>query len=302
MLVTTLAVFLSLALVVTAGCQASEEPGTATVQDKLKESGIQEKDKISIGVATFEPLMGMQRNGVYSGFDIEIARYIAASLGFAGDDKIEFVPIATEDRVASLQGGRVDLVVASFSITEERQKLISFAGPYLVTTQEVLVPIANRDKIRTLEDLSNPEYRICASGGSTTETELKRRGVNVLVLQTVRDCLNGVREGDYDAMSSDETILAGFRSEYPGEFEIVDLPFGTSELLGIGVPIGNPALRDLVAYFLNRSYLLGQSGQASPWLVAYNNTLGPWLGAGRTQPQPLEVPNLVDFTDKVNQQ
>lgn len=117
-------------------------------------------------------------------------------------------------------------------------------------------------------------------------------------MKTVGDCVAGIRAGRYDAVSSDETILAGFLARHPKEFEIVDMPFGTSELLGVGVPIGDPALRDLVAFFLQKSYQQGRDEQASPWQTSYNRTLGPWLKAEKRQPQPLEVPKLVDFDDK----
>ena len=292
------AVTLSLTLAAGAGCDSQRKPQLSSVQEKLKASHIYGQTKLKVGVATSEPLMGTLNNGVYAGFDIEIARYIATSLGYAGDERIDFVQLATEDRVPALQGGRVDIVVSGFSITEERRKLVSFAGPYFVTTQEVLVPSRLKDKIRTIEDLRNPAYRVCTSGGSTSESELEKHQIRALVVKNVVDCVRGIREGRYDTVSSDETILAGFRSEYPKEFEIVDMPFGTSESLGIGVPITDPALRDLVAYFLNKSYLMGRDGKNSPWLTAYNKTLGPWLEANRPQPPPLDVPELVDFDDK----
>ncbi|MGV9216247.1 transporter substrate-binding domain-containing protein [Micromonospora sp. RB23] len=295
---TTLAVALTLTLAAAAGCDSRKEPDLQSVQEKMRESHIYGQSKLRIGVATNEPLMGDLRNGQHIGFDVEIGRYIAASLGYEGEQQLEFVSVATEDRIPYLQGGTVDLVVSSFSMTEERKKLVSFAGPYFVTTQEVLVPVRLKDEIRTIEDLRNPKYKICTSGGSTTETELEKRQVKALVVKDVWDCVNGIRAGRYDAVSSDETILAGFLATYPKEFEIVDLPFGTSELLGIGVPIGDPALRDLVAFFLQKSYLQGRDGQASPWQTAYNRTLGPWLRIEKSQPQPLEVPKLVDFDDK----
>ncbi|MGI5212935.1 transporter substrate-binding domain-containing protein [Plantactinospora sp. CA-290183] len=293
---TTVAVVATLLLAAGAGCDSQQEPKLATVQQKLEESHIYGQSKLRIGVAAFEPLMGVLENGRYVGFDIEIARYIAASLGYAGDERIEFVQLLTEDRIPALQGGRVDILVASFSITEDRQKLVSFAGPYFVTTQEVLVPARLKDRIRTIEDLR--KFRVCTSGGSTSEAELGRHEVKVLVVKNVRDCVAGIRDRRYDAVSSDETILAGFRSLYPTEFEIVDMPFGTSEQLGVGVPISDPALRDLVAFFLHKSYLAGRNGRTSPWLTAYNQTLGPWLQAEREQPPPLQVPQLVDFDDR----
>ncbi|MEU0551216.1 transporter substrate-binding domain-containing protein [Micromonospora sp. NPDC005979] len=295
---TTLAVALTLTLAAAAGCDSRKEPDLPSVQEKMRESHIYGQSKLRIGVATNEPLMGDLRNGQHIGFDVEIGRYIAASLGYQGEQQLEFVSVATEDRIPYLQGGTVDLVVSSFSITEERKKWVSFAGPYFVTTQEVLVPVRLKDEIRTIEDLRNPKYKICTSGGSTTEVELEKRQVKALVVKDVWDCVDGIRAGRYDAVSSDETILAGFLATYPKEFEIVDLPFGTSELLGIGVPIGDPALRDLVAFFLQKSYEQGRDGEASPWQTAYNRTLGPWLKAEKRQPQPLEVPKLVDFDDK----
>ncbi|MFG3687714.1 transporter substrate-binding domain-containing protein [Micromonospora sp. NPDC047740] len=295
---TTVAVALTLTLAAAAGCDNRREPPLPSVLDKLRESHIDGQPRIKIGVATTEPLMGELRNGTHTGFDVEIGRYIASSLGFEGDQRIEWVALSTEDRIPALQAGTVDLVVSSFSITEERKKLVSFAGPYFVTTQEVMVPTRLKDRIRTIEDLREPGYRICTSGGSTTEAELEKHAVKAYVVKDVGDCVEGIRKGRYDAVSSDETILAGFLSRYPTEFEIVDMPFGTSEQLGIGVPIGDPALRDLVAFFLHKSYLEGRSGISSPWLTAYNRTLGPWLKGGRSQPQPLDVPKLVDFDDK----
>ncbi|MFI6272675.1 transporter substrate-binding domain-containing protein [Micromonospora zamorensis] len=294
----TLAVALTLTLAAAAGCDSRQEPDLPSVQEKMRETHIYGQSKLRIGVATNEPLMGELRNGQHVGFDVEIAKYIAASLGYEGDQRLEFVPVATEERIPALQGGTVDLVVSSFSITEERKKVVSFAGPYFVTTQEVMVPTRLRGKISTIEDLRNPDYKICTSGGSTSEAELGGHQVKALVVKTVGDCVAGIRAGRYDAVSSDETILAGFLARHPKEFEIVDMPFGTSELLGIGVPIGDPALRDLVAFFLQKSYQQGRDEQASPWQTSYNRTLGPWLKAEKRQPQPLEVPKLVDFDDK----
>ncbi|MFY1689308.1 transporter substrate-binding domain-containing protein [Plantactinospora sp. WMMB782] len=296
---TTLAVVLTLLLAAGAGCDSQRGPEPPSVQEKLKQSHIYGQSKLRIGVATFEPLMGVrEEDGTYRGFDIDIARYLAASLGYAGDERIEFVHLATEDRIPALQSGQVDIVVSSFSITEERQKLVSFAGPYFVTTQEVMIPVALKNQVRTIEDLRTPGFRVCVGGGSTTEAELEKHEVKTLVVKNVRDCVQGMIDNKYDAVSSDETILAGFRSSYPTRFEIVDMPFGTSEQLGVGVPISDPALRDLVAFFLQKSYLEGRAGRTSPWLSAYHRNLGPWLGPDRQQPPPLNVPDLVDFDEK----
>ncbi|GAA2714771.1 transporter substrate-binding domain-containing protein [Micromonospora olivasterospora] len=295
---TTAAVALTLTLAAAAGCDSRQPPKLPSVAEKLRESNVYGQPKIRIGVSTTEPLMGELSGGAHVGFDIEIARYLAAQLGFEGDQRIEWVSLATEDRIPALQGGTVDMVVSSFSMTEQRETQVTFAGPYFVTTQETMIPVRLRDRVRTIEDLQNKEIRVCTSGGSTTQAELRNHQIQASVVKDVGDCVQGIMEGRYDAVSSDETILAGFLSQHPKDLLIVDMPFGTSELLGVGVPIGDPALRDLVAFFLNKSYLQGRQGLSSPWLTAYHRTLGPWLKVPKSQPQPLDVPELVDFDDK----
>ncbi|RGC70895.1 ABC transporter glutamine-binding protein GlnH precursor [Micromonospora sp. MW-13] len=295
---TTVAVALTLTLAAAAGCDSRQESPLPSVNEKLRETHIYGQPTLKIGVSTTGPLMGELHGGTYTGFDVEIARYIAAQLGYEGDKRIEWVPVATEDRIPAIQGGAVDLVVSTFSMTDEREKLVSFAGPYLVTTQEAMVPTRLKDSIRTIEDLRDPRYKVCTSGGSTTEAELGKHQIRVFVVKEVGDCVDGILEGRYDAVSSDETILAGFLSKHPKDFTIIDMPFGTSEQIGVGVPISDPALRDLVAFFLDKSYQQGRKGLSSPWLTAYHQTLGPWLRAPKVQPPPLNVPKLVDFDDK----
>ncbi|MEV0327542.1 glutamate-binding protein [Micromonospora echinospora] len=294
---TALAVTLTLSLAAVAGCDSRQEPEFPSVQEKLRETQVHGQPKLRIGVAILDPLLDEEKNA-FVNFEAEIARYVAASLGYEGDRRIDLVPLATEDRIPALQSGEVDLVVSSFSMTKERESQVLFAGPYFVTTQEVLIPIRLKDRVRTIEDLRDPKLRVCASGGSTSEAELEEHGIRPRVVKNVSDCVRGIREGRYDLVSSDEAILAGFRSQFPTEFQIVDMPFGTSERIGVGVPIGDPALRDLVAYFLDKSYQQGRRDGSSPWLTAYHKTLGPWLKADLPQPQPLNVPDLVDFDDK----
>ncbi|GAB3855944.1 hypothetical protein GCM10029963_51490 [Micromonospora andamanensis] len=81
---TTTAVALTLLLGAAAGCDSQREPELPSVQEKLRESHIWGQPVLRIGVADDEPLMGEVRNGVHVGFDVEIARYIAASLGYEG--------------------------------------------------------------------------------------------------------------------------------------------------------------------------------------------------------------------------
>lgn len=300
---TAVAVTLTLTLSAGAGCDSRRDPPVPSVRDKLEKSQIFGRAKLRIGVAGDQPLMSYQdKDGRFSGFDIEMAKYLAASLGYRGEGRIEFVPLSTGDRIMALQASQVDMVVASLSITEERRKHVALAGPYLVTQQKVMIPVALKGRITTIEDLRDPAYKVCVSGGSTTEQELKRREIRALVVDNVRDCAEGLRAGRYHAFSSDETILAGFYAEHPTDFEIIKLPFGATEQLGVGVPITDPDLAELVAYFLDKSFREGEKKGTSPWLTAYNTTVGPWLHLEpprrAQQPKPLGVPTLTDFEDK----
>lgn len=295
---TMIAVTLTLALTAVAGCQSRQDPKLPSVQDKFREARLIGKERLRIGVAEDEPLMGTAKSGNRSGFDIAIARYIAESLGY-DDKRLDLVSLSTTgDKIGALLKSEVDLVVASLSITPDREKLISFAGPYLITTQAVLIPVRMKGKIRTMGDLK--KYQVCASGGSTTEKDLLNRGVQVLPENTPKDCFEGLLEGKYDAMSSDETLLAGFWSQHREDFEILELAFGTHERLGVGVSRNNKALRELVAYYLNKSYQAQERGEDTDWLVAYRSYLRPWLGEAK-QPEPVDVPELRDFDDRAPQ-
>lgn len=295
---TTIAVTLTLVLASAASCQGQNQPKQPSVLELREQSTISKRDKLRIGVSEDFPLMGYIDNGVRKGFDVELARYIATSLGFGSDERIEWVSLITEERVTALKQGRVDIVVASFSITPERQREVGFAGPYLITTPEVLIATEYADRIRTIPDLRKPEFRVCAAGGSTTEKTLIAKKIPFDEWSTAADCRDGILNGTYHAMLSDATILAGFRSQHPDELTMVGMPFGVDESLGIGVPLEDAALRNLITYFLAKSFDQAESGRSTAWQAAYNNNLGHWLGPAE-QPRPLNVPDLVDYEDKV---
>lgn len=299
---TSVSVVAMLMLATAAACNEQEADTRPSVQQRLEESRIWGQAQLRIGVASNEPLMGEIKDGVRGGFDVEIARYLARELGYETDKDIEFVDVHTDDRMEYLIGGRVDMVVASLSYTKERAEHIGFAGPYLVTRQSFLVPKSMEGRLKQLDDFRAEDIKTCSSGSSTTETELDERGFNVSLVEDLQDCVDGILAGDFQAMSSDKTILAGFRSRHSRDLVSVDLPLGAIEQISVGVPKGDTALRDLVAHFLMKSYLAGRKTGVSPWRIAYNSTLGPWYKdpAGVTQPEPQNVPDLVDFDDKVS--
>jgi glutamate transport system substrate-binding protein len=128
----------------------------ASVVDKVKDT-----KTLNIGVKPDQPGLGLQSSsGQYSGFDVDVARYIAKKLGAT---KIKFVPTLSANREAFLQQGKVDLVVATYSVTPERQKVVSFAGPYYIAHQDILVR-ANDSSIKRPGDLKGK--KVCSGQGS----------------------------------------------------------------------------------------------------------------------------------------
>src|SRR5581483_1824455 len=120
-----------------------------TVHSYLKHSGIAGRAELRIGVFPDEPLMSYRRpdrpNSTkladYSGFDVEIARSLARYLGY-NEDAVQLIETQVQDRERNLADNRVDIVIASYSITEERKQRVAFAGPYLPTQPEVLMRAA----------------------------------------------------------------------------------------------------------------------------------------------------------------
>ena len=185
-----------------------------------------------------QPGLGLQSSsGQYSGFDVDVASYVANKLGAT---KINFVPTLSANREAFLQQGKVDMVVATYSITPERQKVVSFAGPYYVAHQDILVR-ANDNSIKQADDLKGK--KVCSGQGSASGDrieELYGSEVNLIRLPGYGDCVNQLLGGQVEAVTTDNTILAGFaaQSQNQGKLKVVGT-FFSNEIYGIGLKKGD---------------------------------------------------------------
>jgi glutamate transport system substrate-binding protein len=137
------------------GSGTSTSTSTSTSGNSIADKAKNDK-ALNIGVKPDQPGLGLQSSsGEYSGFDVDVANYVANKLGAT---KINFVPTLSANREAFLQQGKVDMVVATYSITPERQKVVSFAGPYYVAHQDILVR-ANNSSIKQADDLKGKNPR-----------------------------------------------------------------------------------------------------------------------------------------------
>jgi glutamate transport system substrate-binding protein len=227
---------------------------TACGGDKKDEGGSSGGKKIAIGIKYDQPGLGQKTPQGYSGFDVDVATYVAKKLGYSAD-QIEWKESKSADRETMLQRGDVDFIAATYSITPERQKLVDFAGPYLLAHQDVLVR-KDDTSIKSAADLN--KAKLCSVTGSTSAQNVKDKLAPKAQLQkypTYSACLTGLQNKAIDALTTDDSILAGYasQSQFKGKFKLGGLKM-TNENYGIGLKKGsdlkakiNKALEEMVS-------------------------------------------------------
>ncbi len=233
-------------------------------------------DKIVIGTKFDQPGLGTKNpDGSMSGFDVDVARYVAKELGYP-EDKIEWKESPSAQRETLLSNDQVKFIVATYSITDARKQKVDFAGPYLLTGQSLLVKADNTD-IAGAESLQNNK-KLCSVSGSTPAQRIKDKysGVQLQQYDTYSACVEALRNGAIDAVTTDEVILAGYAAKSPGEFKIVGKPF-SEERYGIGLKKDDAELRTKI------NDALAKMDADGAWKAAFDKNLGP---AGLTAPTP----------------
>ncbi|WP_243719808.1 glutamate ABC transporter substrate-binding protein [Actinomadura sp. KC06] len=201
------------------------------------ENSVAVKDTLVIGVNADQPGVGERTGGTFQGFDIDIAKEIAERLGVPAAN-VTFKQAGYATREKLVQDGDVDLVVASYSVTPERKVKVSFAGPYYVAHQDVLIRASDAGKIRNIHDLKG--RRLCKVPGSVSFPRVHdEQGVPALPVeaQGYAQCLADLTAGRLDAVSTDDLILAGLAAKASGgghALRIVNAPF-TDEPYGVGI-------------------------------------------------------------------
>ena len=233
-------------------------------------------DKIVIGTKYDQPGFGLKNpDGTISGFDVDVARYVAKELGYS-DEQIEWKESPSAQRETLIANDQVRYIVATYSITDKRKEKISFAGPYLLTGQSLLVRADNTD-ITGAESLENNK-KLCSVTGSTPAQRIKDKypGVQLQQYDTYSACVEALRNGAIDAVTTDEVILAGYAAQSPGALKIVGAPF-SEERYGIGLKKGDTELCTKITDALKKMESEGA------WKAAFEKNLGP---AGLATPPP----------------
>ena len=241
---------------------------------------IAEQGTIKIGVKFDQPGFGQVNpttGGDPEGFDVEIAELIVAAIG--DDVEIEWVESVSKNREPFIQDGTVDMVVATYTINDTRKQVVDFAGPYFIAGQDTMVR-ADDESIKSVEDLNGKE--VCTVKGSTSATNVVAAApdAKVTLLDGYSQCAEGVADGRYDALTTDNAILLGLIAQSDGAFKLVDKKF-SDEPYGIGAKKDDDAFRDFINDVLEEIYDNGD------WDAAFEATLGQ-LGLSTPTPPPVD--------------
>ena len=226
-------------------------------------------DTLTIGIKYDQPGLGQKEGDTFKGFDVDVAKYVAKELGFA-EDKVVFKETPSAQRETAIQGGQVALIFATYSITDARKEKISFAGPYFIAGQDLLVRADNTDI--TGPDAMNGKT-LCSVTGSTPAEKIKKEYATTVKLfeqDTYSKCVEALVGGTVDAVTTDNVILAGFAAQpqYAGKLKVVGKPFST-EKYGVGLKKGDTELCGKVNAALEKMVSDGS------WQKAVDANVGP---------------------------
>jgi glutamate transport system substrate-binding protein len=233
-----------------------------TTMARLKAAGT-----VKVGTKFDQPLFGLKNlQGKPEGFDVEIAKLIAGEMGIAAD-KIEWVEAVSANREPFIQQGKVDFVVATYTINDKRKQVVDFAGPYYQAGQDIMVAKGNPEGIKGPDDLGGK--KVCSVTGSTPAENIRTNysKAELTEFDVYSKCAEALKNGQVQAVTTDNVILLGLISQDQEAFELVGKTF-TEEPYGIGVKKGDTAFRTFINDTLEK---IEQDGR---WLKAWDATAG----------------------------
>ncbi|MGW0315196.1 glutamate ABC transporter substrate-binding protein [Streptomyces flavidovirens] len=267
----------------TGGKEAPKLPTYTVAKDVKLDSPVlkkaQQTGKIVFGAKNDQPYLGFEdTDGKRSGFDIEIAKMVAADLGFS-PDQITFKTVDSGVRETTISKGDVDLYVGTYTINDERKKQVGFAGPYFMAGADLLV---RKDETAITGPDSLKGKKVCSIVGSTPLQEIKKPkyGAKTVELSKYSECVQQLINNEVDAVTTDDAILKGYAAQRPTKLKVVGKPF-TKEPYGIGMNKDDKVLREAVTKAVEAHIKNGD------YKKAYDATLG-LSGSPFTEPPALE--------------
>jgi glutamate transport system substrate-binding protein len=247
-----------------ASSQGKEFPAGTTMK-RLADAGT-----IRVGIKFDQPLFGlMGLDGKPGGLDVEIAKIISQALGIPADH-IKWIETPSAVREQALKQGKVDIIVATYTMTAQRAKQVTFAGPYYEATQRIIVPSGS--PITGPADFkANPKLKLCSVSGATSAEHAKDYLADwhsqLVLFDTWSKCGSALQNKQVDAITSDSGTLSGIIVKSKGKFQFVG-PSMASEPDGIGLPKGDVAFCEFIDNALEAAVADGR------YKKAWESTLG----------------------------
>ena len=221
---------------------------------------------VKIGIKFDQPGLGLKSGADYTGMDVDLAKYLAKELSLGTP---EFVEAVSAQRETLIQTDQVKFIVGTYSITDARKEKVSFAGPYFIAGQDLLVR-ADDNSITGVEALNGK--KLCSVKGSTSAANVQKAvpGVNLQEYGTYTLCVDALKAKNVDALTTDDTILAGYAAQEAnkGLMKVVGKTF-SKESYGVGLKKGDTAFCQKVTDAINKYVSSGE------WQKAVDKNLGP---------------------------
>jgi polar amino acid transport system substrate-binding protein len=257
----------------------SPMPAPGAMPEGSTMAEIQDRGRLIVGGSADSFLLASRnpQTGVIEGFDVDMAKAVAEAI-FGDPDAVQLKVITAADRIPVLESGEVDIVVRNMTMTCARWEQIGFSAEYYRSGQKILV--RQGSEITGLDTLAG--QRVCAPNGTSSMDNLIRLAPDAepVGASNHTGCLVLFQRGEVDAITGDDTVLAGLAAQDPYAVVLEGDAF-TEEPYGIGVPADDTEL----AAFVNG--VLEQMREDGRWQAAYDRWLAPTLGAGTGQPTPV---------------
>ncbi len=179
------------------------------------------RGRLLVGVKTDAPPFGyLDPSGKPAGFDVDVARYLAKAL-FEEDGRLEAVPVTSGSRIPFLYSGWIDMIAATMSVTEERQRVLDFSRPYFVSASTLLVLPGSR--IRGFRDLAG--RRVAFVEGSVQEKDLAEAAPTAhrVPFKDVAEAVRALKSRKVDALCQDDAVVRALAANNRG-FKAVGTP------------------------------------------------------------------------------
>jgi glutamate transport system substrate-binding protein len=265
---------LALALTVTAcgGDDGGDEAGSGNANFAAGSTmaKLNEAQKLRVGTKFDQPGFGLKGlSGKPEGFDVEIAKLVAKALDIP-EDKIEYTETPSTVREQVIQQDKVDIVVATYTINDKRKAVIDFAGPYYIAGQSILVK-ADDNTITGPDSFKDGTQKVCSVTNSTPATNIEKylgdKAKQLVLFDIYQKCVDALKGGQVNAVTTDNVILTGFIATNEGQFKLAGTPF-TEEPYGIGLKKGDNDFREFVNKTLETSFTDGT------YVKAWKDTAG----------------------------